>query len=173
MLDIQPQFLPLIKLLDGRLFHIPEYQRAYSWRSHERRDLFDDILRVHSKGPNAGHFMAAIVALRRKKMRIGTDEFFTLEVVDGQQRLTTLVILLKSIELALNKEKKQEAKLADEIRSLLIKSDGARLLLLQTNHDTSNHFSNYIREGEAGPSHDAKTVADRELLKAIEDCKGV
>ena len=40
MLDIHPQYLTLSKLLDGRLFLIPDYQRAYSWTAHERQDLF-------------------------------------------------------------------------------------------------------------------------------------
>jgi uncharacterized protein with ParB-like and HNH nuclease domain len=31
MITIHPQYLTLSKLLDGRLFRIPEYQRAYSW----------------------------------------------------------------------------------------------------------------------------------------------
>jgi uncharacterized protein with ParB-like and HNH nuclease domain len=34
MLTIQPQYLTLAKLLDSRLFRIPEYQRAYSWTDH-------------------------------------------------------------------------------------------------------------------------------------------
>ena len=38
MITIHPQYLTLSKLLDGRLFHIPEYQRAYSWTSRERQD---------------------------------------------------------------------------------------------------------------------------------------
>ncbi len=42
MITIHPQYLTLSKLLDGRLFRIPEYQRAYSWTSSERQDLFGD-----------------------------------------------------------------------------------------------------------------------------------
>ena len=93
MLTIHPQYLTLSKLLDGRLFRIPEYQRAYSWTSRERQDLFGDIEKVCTKGQDAGHFMAAVVCLRREKQTLGTDEFHVLEVVDGQQRLTTLIIL--------------------------------------------------------------------------------
>ena len=52
-----------------------------------------------------------------------------------------------------------------------MKDDEATLLLLQTNHDSSDHFANYIRNGTCPPSKDAKTIADRRLLAAIEDCK--
>lgn len=170
MITIQPQYLPLAKLLDGRLFRIPEYQRAYSWTSHQRDDLFSDIRKTQAKGPDEGHFMAAVVCLRRKKEVLGTDEFHVMEVVDGQQRLTTLIILLNAIKLALDDNDKAEFKLAQELGELLVKVEGDELLLLQTNHDSSHHFANYLRNGSAACSDAATTLADREILKAIEDC---
>ena len=170
MISIQPQYLTLAKLLDGRLFRIPEYQRAYSWTKYQRNDLFEDIEKTHAKGQDAGHFMAAVVCLRRAKLVIGTDEFFLLEVVDGQQRLTTLIILLNAIKLRLNQKDKTEAKLAAEINDLLVKPDGDELLLLQTNHDSSHLFANFLRKTKAPPSEAATTLADRELLQAMEEC---
>ncbi|MBU0621241.1 MAG: DUF262 domain-containing protein [Gammaproteobacteria bacterium] len=170
MIAIHPQYMPLAKLLNDRLFRIPEYQRSYSWSSKERQDLFTDIIKTHEKGVEAGHFMAATVCLRRNKQVLGTDEFQVVEVVDGQQRLTTLIILLKAITLALNKEDKVENKLAGELEELLVKADTDDLLLLQTNHDSSHHYVNFMRKGTAPASDDAKTIANRELLKAIEDC---
>jgi len=170
MLAIQPQYLSLSKLLDGRLFRIPEYQRAYSWMSHQRQDLFGDILQMHSKGPDEGHFMAAVVCLRRDKQILGTDEFHVVEVVDGQQRLTTLIILLNCIKLTLNKKDKAEEKLARELAELLVKPEAGELLLLQTNHDSSQYFANFLRKGTAPAAATAKTIADREILKCIEDC---
>jgi hypothetical protein len=172
MIAIHPQYLPLAKLLNDRLFRIPEYQRAYSWTSTERRDLFSDIKKTQSKGPDAGHFMAAMVCLRRKKEILGTDEYQVMEVVDGQQRLTTLIILLKSIVLALNNKDKAEKKIAIELDDLLVKTETDELLLLQTNHDSSHYFVNYLRNGIAPPSEEAKTLADKELLNAIDDCRG-
>src|ERR1700731_2518932 len=106
MIAIHPQYLSLSKLLDGRLFRIPEYQRAYSWTSDERQDLFGDMLRIPAKGPDEGHFMTAVVYLRRKQEILGTDEFHVVEVVDGQQRLPTLIILLNWLKLRLFDEKK-------------------------------------------------------------------
>ncbi|MEK6278997.1 MAG: DUF262 domain-containing HNH endonuclease family protein [Acidobacteriota bacterium] len=170
MITIQPQYLTLAKLLDGRLFTIPEYQRAYSWTKDQRSDLFGDISRTHAKGSDEGHFMAAVVGLRRKSQTLGTDEFHVMEVVDGQQRLTTLIILLKSIALNLNEKTKPEAKLMQELQELLVKVEGDELLLLQTNHDSSQHFANYLRSGTSQPSSKGKTLADREILGAIEDC---
>ena len=171
MLTIHPQYLTLSKLLDGRLFRIPEYQRAYSWTSRERQDLFGDIEKVCAKGQDAGHFMAAVVCLRRDKQTLGTDEFHVLEVVDGQQRLTTLIILLNAIKRLLNRKDKAEAKLKHELTELLVKVEGDELLLLQTNHDSSHHFATFLRAGTSPASASATTLADREILRAIEDCQ--
>ena len=171
MITIHPQYLPLSKLLVGRLFRIPEYQRAYSWTSSERQDLFGDIEKVRTRGQDAGHFMAAVVCLRRAKQTLGTDEFHVLEVVDGQQRLTTLIILLNAIKLALKPKDKAEAKLARELSELLVKVEGDELLLLQTNHDSSHYFATFLRTGTSPASASATTLADREILRAIEDCQ--
>ena len=85
--------------------------------------------------------MATIVCLRKKEVELGIDEFHQLDIVDGQQRLTTLIILLNAIKLALNSQKsKMEKRVARELRELLVKVEGDNLLLLQTNHDTSHHF---------------------------------
>ena len=58
--------------------------------------MFDDIDRLRSR-PEQRHFMATVVGLNRGLKTIVTDEYSVIEVVDGQQRLTTLVILLKAI----------------------------------------------------------------------------
>ena len=171
MIDIQPKHLTLARLLAGRLFEIPEYQRAYSWTSRERNDLFDDIERVFSKGLQDSHFMATVVCLRRNKVCLGTDEYDQLDVVDGQQRLTTLIILLNSIKLLLAPKESQQKRVFLELKELLVKVESDNLLLLQTNHDTSHHFADFLRDGTTAPPPSGKTIADRELLRAIEDCQ--
>lgn len=171
MIDIRPEHLTLAKLLDGRLFKIPDYQRAYSWTSRERQDLFDDIVNVFQKETNESHFMATIVCLRRDKIPLGTDEYDQLDIVDGQQRLTTLILLLNAIKLKLNSSKSKQKRVLREISELLVKVDGDSLLLLQTNHDSSHYFADFLRNGKAPSPDEGKTLADRELLAAICDCQ--
>ncbi|WP_458414888.1 GmrSD restriction endonuclease domain-containing protein [Schinkia sp. CFF1] len=43
MEKINPKFYSFDEFLQGRLFEIPDYQRAYSWTSRQRKDLFGDI----------------------------------------------------------------------------------------------------------------------------------
>ena len=171
MIDIQPQYLSLGKLLAGRLFRIPEYQRAYSWHSRQRADLFSDIEKVAASPNDSIHFMATVVGLRRDKRTIITDEHQVVEVVDGQQRLTTLVLLLKAAAQALNENNTLEVRIRREIEETLVKPDEHSLLLLQTNHDSSHHFAEYLRKGSHPSSDTARTLADRELLKAMTECE--
>ena len=168
MIDIQPKLLTFYELVQGRLFRIPEYQRAYSWERKQRQDLFGDIRKTH-ENPAAEHFMATVVCLRRDARTIHTDRFLVMEVVDGQQRLTTLVLLLKAIELRLDRDKEDERMVSDDIRKLLVKADELAPVLLQTNHDSSDYCPKYLREGGHPASTAANTLADRLLLQAMEE----
>lgn len=167
-MQLNPMHLKVAGLLGGRLFRIPEYQRAYAWRTRQRTDLFDDIQNVQRCGRE--HFMATIVALARDVRSIGADEYCTVELVDGQQRVTTLIILLKAIEKALRADEAAEGKVKREIGDLLVKGDDHSLILLQTNHDSCNIFTNYIRSGEVN-SKAAVAAADANLLDAIRECE--
>ena len=86
---------------------------------------------------------------------MGTNRFYKLDIVDGQQRLTTLIILLKAIHLALDKNKGKQRRLAEELAELLVKPEG----------------DNLMRTGTAPGPSEARTIADRELLSAIQECK--
>ena len=204
MFNVPPKFLTLANLLEKRLFRIPPYQRTYSWRSKERRDMFNDISRLKSSSETS-HFMSTVVGLHKENdtVRIVTDEYDKIDIVDGQQRLTTLVIMLKAIAeklASLLKDAKTDVILLErpifsppndmndddegetitrtqlkrelrQLQELLVKPDELSLVLLQTNHDRSQYFANFLREGTLPEVSDALTLADRELLRAMKDCQ--
>ena len=170
-MDIQPRYLTLAELLENRLFRIPRYQRAYSWQSKQRTDMFDDIRKLSDTEDESFHFMATVVGLYHTTKTIVIDKFRVTDIVDGQQRLTTLVLLLKAIQKKLDVSIPTEDILAKELQKLLVKQDDASLILLQTNHDRSQYFANYIRTGNYPSVKEARTHADRELLSAIKDCE--
>jgi hypothetical protein len=168
-MSIKPDNPTLASLLQGRLFFVPDYQRAYSWQSKQRHDLFNDI-RTLANHPDTErhHFMATVVCLQRGKKPISADDYGRFEVVDGQQRLTTLVILLKAIAKALA----GQAGLAHEatkLNHLLVKEDGS--LLLTSNHDTNNVMVSYLRVGSLPNSTQMTTAAERNLAAACQDCE--
>lgn len=168
-MQLNPLHVSVAKLLDGRLFRIPGYQRAYSWQPRQRADLFRDIEEAHRSGRE--HFMATVVALAREKRMIAADELQTVELVDGQQRVTSLVILLKAIEKALGDDEPSERKSKRDLQDLLVKGDDHSLVLLQTNHDSSDVFLNYIRKGETTGM--VTTGSDQNLLNAMLESEAV
>ena len=127
--------------------------------------MFEDIARLRDRLEQR-HFMATIVGLNRGLRAIVTNEYSEIEVVDGQQRLTTLIVLLKATQLSLA----DQPKLAAELQGILIKQDEISLILLQMNHDPNGYFAEYLRHGTAPEPAVANTIADRALLTAIKDC---
>ena len=130
MMPIQPQYLSLNELLTGRLFRIPEYQHSYIWGARQREDLFGDISKIADSNDDDIHFMATIVGLRREKREIMTDVHQVVEVVDGQQRVTTLILLLRAVANALNESDAVQRKTRNDLNETLVKPDKLSLLFL-------------------------------------------
>jgi len=77
-------------------FYIPAYQRGYRWEEHVER-LLNDIFEFSASGNNnVGDYycLQPIIIKRRKEL---DDNDISYEVIDGQQRLTTIYILLKAL----------------------------------------------------------------------------
>src|SRR2546425_11617416 len=125
---IQPTYGVLQELFANRVFRIPHYQRFYSWQSRQRLDLFSDLRKLANLEADEHHFMATLVCYRTPETKaIGANQYRVYDVVDGQQPLTTLIILLKCIELALSPNSEDR----NEFAKVLVKRDG-HLILLQT-----------------------------------------
>lgn len=170
---LKPEYLTLAKVLEKRLFAIPDYQRAYSWKTQQRKELFGDINKVMSASDtNRHHFMATIVCLQTNQTEeIGTDELERLDIVDGQQRLTTLIVLLKTIAIYLEKcDGELERGEAAKLNELLVK-DGGRLILLQTNHISKIIFDDYLTNNKIPDKNNLKTLAEFNLYDAFIDCQ--
>ena len=114
--------------------------------------------------------MATVVGLIQEESEtIAAKKYQYIDIVDGQQRLTTLIILYKAICDELS-EMGDEKEVKRSLNATLVKH-GGEVLLLQTNHDAGSHFLNYIRYGSHVSPDQARTSADRNILEAINDCK--
>jgi Uncharacterized conserved protein len=83
----------LASLYQNGFFDIPSYQRSYSWREPQLKDLIDDLRYLPEESK---HFFGNII-LDKKNEQYETDRgrrFDVYDVVDGQQRLTTALVLL-------------------------------------------------------------------------------
>ncbi len=91
------------KLLDflkkSPQFVIPIYQRTYSWTHRECRQLWDDIIRTGEDDAISAHFVGSIVYIERGLYQVSSQS--PLLVIDGQQRLTTVSLLIAALAKAL------------------------------------------------------------------------
>ena len=90
-MEFKPEKQYIAKLLgeEGQKFIIPEYQRPYRWTKNECETLWDDVNGVFGNGENIEeYFLGSIVAFESKKSE--------LEIIDGQQRITTLTLLFRA-----------------------------------------------------------------------------
>lgn len=165
---MKPEYLTFRKLIENRQFRIPDYQRPYSWKSQQRSELFRDLQKLNEQPSDRHHFMATIVcAATGQEQRVGKLDLIEVsEVVDGQQRLTTLLILMKAFALTLRSE---DEKVADQIDQFLVRGDEG-LVLLQTNHDEAGIFSGYLRDGFIPEGSKLTTHSARNLSKALLEC---
>lgn len=82
---------PLAKIFSSEFdYVIPPYQRPYAWTRDQAGELFDDLYDFFEKEPEDSYFLGSIVLIKDE----GKPQA---EVIDGQQRLTTLTILLATL----------------------------------------------------------------------------
>lgn len=82
---------PLSKIFSSDFeYHIPGYQRPYSWTKEETGLLFDDLYNFFQEEKSDNYFLGSIVLIKEEQKRYA-------EVIDGQQRLTTLSILFSAM----------------------------------------------------------------------------
>ncbi len=90
---------------ENRIFRIPEYQRGYSWEKQQRADLFRDIEYLIKAEFEYRHYTGTIVvASDTQQEECGYRVF---DLVDGQQGVTTLILLLSVICRELGKSGKE------------------------------------------------------------------
>ena len=76
------------------LFRIPDYQRGYSWDEEQLDDIWEDLDNLHQTNE---HYTGLITVTDFENQEAKWTGFKSQYVIDGQQRLTTLVILLKTL----------------------------------------------------------------------------
>jgi uncharacterized protein with ParB-like and HNH nuclease domain len=117
-------------------FLIPIYQRTYSWTERECRQLWDDILRTGSSDRTTAHFVGSIVYIEKGLYQISSQS--PLLVIDGQQRLTTVMLILEALARHVGDAEPVDGFSAKKLRSYYLLNPleegerGFKLLLTQT-----------------------------------------
>lgn len=126
----------IYEILNGnKQFLIPVYQRYYSWDIEHCKRLWNDIVEMQKKG-KVGHFVGSIVNIAEQAMPTGVQKYM---IIDGQQRMTTLSLLLLALRDYAIKNSEDTTINARRIDNMLLKneyeSDDERYKLLLTETD--------------------------------------
>lgn len=78
-------------------FRIPEYQRPYIWGKDEVHELLDDLNFAQAEKPDQQYFLGSIVFQSKKAGQDAGQQFDENDLLDGQQRMTTLLLLFACI----------------------------------------------------------------------------
>lgn len=132
---------PFLPFLEGKKqFRIPIYQRTYSWTLKQCLQLWNDIVRAGEDDTVAGHFIGSIVYIQQGLYQgSGVPQLL---VIDGQQRLTSLSLLLTALAESADPQNGESFFSSEEIReNYLLNKFGKndqhyKLLLTQGDRDT-------------------------------------
>lgn len=128
----------IYEILNGnKQFLIPVYQRYYSWDIEQCKRLWNDIVKMQKKG-KVGHFVGSIVNIAEQAMPTGVQKYM---IIDGQQRMTTLSLLLLALRDYAVKNPEDTTINARRIDNMLLKNEYEsgderyKLLLTETDRD--------------------------------------
>jgi hypothetical protein len=101
---VENQLLSLSKIFTERIFRIPDYQRGYAWTNKQLKDFWNDLIQLDE---TKNHYTGVLTLedVPEQTVNVWTDDqwiirskrYFPYYIVDGQQRLTTAIILIHCI----------------------------------------------------------------------------
>ncbi|SIR93097.1 Protein of unknown function [Moraxella cuniculi DSM 21768] len=144
-------------------YEIPDYQRPYSWEEEHIKQLFDDLYEFYQRKTDESYFLGSVVVIKQ-------DNKPKADVVDGQQRLTSLTILIAALTHHFSDEDKSEGQeiLQQPAKKSQNLTAQPRLTLRQRDKD---FFRKYIQElqfdklNNLNIEHDCKNDAQRNIVK--------
>ncbi|MBR3303288.1 MAG: DUF262 domain-containing protein [Bacteroidales bacterium] len=140
-------------LFNDRHFEIPRYQRGYAWEKQHIRELFDDI--KEAVDSNSSHYIGTVVL---SKCATDSKKFF---VVDGQQRLTTIILLIAQL---LQNIKDSETRIYQKMHYI---KKGSQYSLKPLERDV--HLFQQLLDGNMSATPQNKS--QRYMLEAVEEMK--
>jgi len=152
------------RLFEGRVFVIPDYQRGYAWEEKQWKDLVDDVEALALESCSVKityHYTGTIVTYQggAKEIVYDRNSARCVEVVDGQQRLTTICLYLAEIIRALIEN--GQADYERDIVKYLYHGIACRLT---PGNDTDRLYFHLLKDGRANT--EALTDHQKRLIRA-------
>ena len=148
------------------VFQIPKYQREYAWSKDQWEDLFNDLMDEASVD---GHFLGSIIAINHTQDALTES---VLELVDGQQRVTTLTLFLLAVYVELQEIKDsldddEMADLSNLRRMLTLKNPIRPRVRLQRQNNNNDDFLVIFKEAGLGvTAPNVSNVGNRRIKRS-------
>lgn len=160
---------PVSQLFDieaGVVYAIPRYQREYTWSKGQWESLFDDV-----QENDPGYFLGSIICINQTTDTLAVQR---LEVVDGQQRLTTLSLLFAALYQSLKLHEKdldedQRVELINLKRKLVLKKGDDQLRVIpQIQNNNQNDYRAVLSDVGVISAFDTPAYAgNRKIFRAF------
>lgn len=160
---------PVSQLFDieaGVVYAIPRYQREYTWSKAQWESLFDDV-----QENDPGYFLGSIICINQTTDTLAVQR---LEVVDGQQRLTTLSLLFAAVYQSLKLHEKdldddQRVELINLKRKLILKKGDDQLRVIpQIQNNNQNDYKAVLSSvGAISPFDTPAHAGNRKIFRAF------
>lgn len=149
-------------------FRIPDYQRAYVWGRDEISELIDDVNHASEHNSDGQYFLGSMVLCKTTRDVEGVD-FEEYELLDGQQRLTTLMLMLACI-----RDRVSDPKLSEACRGMLFQEEnkwkkipGRNRIVYDIRDNVGDFIDRYVKAENGSRSADLVSIAgDRNLSLA-------
>lgn len=180
----------LKEVFENKIFRIPAYQRGYSWEMKQIQQLWDDIQNIHYPHPNNSFHFTGILTLNKFDesslerlenenhgyeindfdVEINEKSYVPYQLVDGQQRLTTLLILISLLIDSIENDPGCPENLAIDVRNsksdyLVLLEDGETKHLFGYETDVPSHqyLLNKIFDDETIECNEPETLYTNRL----------
>lgn len=160
---------PISQLFDIEakvVYVVPRYQREYTWRKSQWESMFDDVLEN-----DPGYFLGSIICINQSADALSVQR---LEVVDGQQRLTTLSLLFAAIYQTLRSpdsklDEDQRAEMINLKRKMVLKGGDDQVRVIpQIQNNNQNDYRAVLGEIGVIDPFDVPTYAgNRKIFRAF------
>jgi hypothetical protein len=126
-------------LFQQGMFSIPNYQRGYAWQQQQVKEFLEDLQEA-ADGNVGEHYTGTITVIQKGEKTVFPRNFKVFDVVDGQQRLTTITIFIFAVHNRLKALGSDEDTLSDILKTIIYRKEA----ILQLNNDSDQFYKEFI-----------------------------
>lgn len=163
--------ISLANLFHNRIFLVPDYQRGYSWEKRHAQEFLEDL---EILGEDKFHYTGTIVLHKIVSPSSISDSeghsYSSFAIVDGQQRLTTIVVLLNEICRILQRYSDSAKTLSQGIKKTYVSAmepNSGPLYKLKLNKDTDHYFRSAILAEK--PAVEGASISSEKRLQIVKE----